>query len=157
MPRRAGEPVLDASDIDQRWLSRHLGWRLHGYEPISLRSLSHSYSMGRVHEIKCGGNCAVFKGPPDYSDVGMVEGTGLIAREARSYQLLQARGPGAPRVAPELYWATIQPDGVGAFVLECVGTPHELHVDMAKGATHAEAIAAVETTAALHATTMFSR
>jgi Ecdysteroid kinase-like family len=153
VPHASSEPVLDAGCIDHGWLRDHLGWPLDGDEPITAKSISHSDgAMGSVQRVTCAGRSIIFKSSPEDPEAmgGLVARSGLMEREVRSYRFFEGRGRGAPKVAPDLYWSALGPDGRGALAVEDLGAPAGLGDVMAPGLGLAQARAAVRCLAIVH-------
>ncbi|MFI0796860.1 phosphotransferase [Micromonospora rubida] len=144
----------DVGTIDHGWLRRNLGWPVTGDEPITTRSISPSGGvMGSVHRVGCGGRSFVLKGPPDDTTAwGRHAAAGrVVQREIELYRYLRARGPAAPKVAPDCYWSMAGADGGRALALEDLGPCDTAAADMAAGLDLDQATAAVRCLAQVHA------
>ncbi|MGW4788566.1 oxidoreductase family protein [Streptomyces sp. NPDC004230] len=145
--------MFNAEDIDHRWLADHLGWQLSGNEQIKVRSISLSRGeMGRVDRISCAGHSFVFKGPPPEHSAWGALLRDMGTREVQSYRLFGARGPRAPKIAPDCYWSQLEEDGRGTLALEDLGPQVLPARTMAAGLSRSQAVAAVRSLALAHAT-----
>jgi hypothetical protein len=150
---RPTSPSFDIGGLDHDWLRQVLGWSVEESEEIRLRSISRSAGeMGEVYRVSCGTRSFVLKGPPREPDVanGLVADSRLIEREVSAYRFLRDQQIRQP-LAPECYWSTLHPDGDGALALEDLGVGRPLEEVMAEGLDRAQAAAALESLAVLHA------
>jgi aminoglycoside phosphotransferase (APT) family kinase protein len=153
-PPESASSIPSAGAVDHAWLREHLGWSLTGREAVTVRSISLSGGvMASVHQVRCAGRSFILKGPPDETTAwgNLAADTGLIEREVMAYRRLQARGPTAPKIAPECYWSTLEAAGRGALALEDLGPPTAVAPTMAAGLGEEQAVAAVRCLALLHA------
>jgi hypothetical protein len=151
-PQPAG--IAGTAVVGHGWIRDHLGWTLAEDQPLTSESISLSGGvMGSVHRVRCAGRSFILKGPPDTATAwgSLAAGSASIEREIELYRYLDRRGPGAPKVAPELLWSAIDASGGGSMALEDLGATGEPAAIMAAGLDRGQASAAVRCLARLHA------